>query len=78
MRLPRGWDAIRKAALVRAGYRSERSQLSGRLEVHHRDGDRGNNDPENLEVLTRDEHRHHHEKPDPDRLAWRLFLENSI
>ena len=75
MKLPRSWAALRAAALERAGYRSEISGLAGRLEVHHRDGDRSNNDPSNLEVLLRDEHVHHHHKPDPDRAAWRHYLE---
>ena len=53
MNLPRYWDRIRRAAKERAGYRSSRSGLAGRLEVHHIDGDRSNNAAENLEVLTR-------------------------
>ena len=77
MRLPRGWDSIRKAALVRAGYRSSRSGLAGRLEVHHIDNDRSNNAPENLEVLLRSEHILEHYTPDPDRLAWRHYLETT-
>ena len=78
MNLPRYWDRIRRAAKERAGYRSSRSGLAGRLEVHHIDGDRSNNAAENLEVLTRDEHIALHYHPDPDRLAWKHYLENSI
>jgi DNA-binding XRE family transcriptional regulator len=33
--------------------------------VHHRDGDEGNNDPSNLQVLTRGEHRRLHTQLDP-------------
>ncbi|MGK3961340.1 HNH endonuclease signature motif containing protein [Sorangium sp. So ce1667] len=36
-------------------------------DVHHRDGDRLNNAPGNLEVLTRAEHRAEHRSPDSDR-----------
>lgn len=36
--------------------------------VHHRDGDKQNNDPANLEVQTRSQHRHTH-KPSRPRLA---------
>ncbi|KYG11427.1 hypothetical protein BE21_57595 [Sorangium cellulosum] len=36
-------------------------------DVHHIDGDRLNNDPRNLEVLTRAEHRAEHRSPDSDR-----------
>lgn len=77
MKLPRGWGAIRKAALLRAGYRSSRSGLAGRLECHHKDGNRANNDPENLEVLLRSEHILEHYTPDPDRLKWRQYLETT-
>ena len=76
MRLPPNWESLRRAALQRAGYRSERSGLAGRLECHHRDGNRANNAPENLMCLTRFEHILIHNKPDPDRLEWRHYLEN--
>ena len=55
MKLPRNWAALRRAALRRAGWRSERSGLAGRLEVHHRRG-RAYNAAGDLEVLTRSEH----------------------
>ena len=55
MNLPRDWAALRKAALRRAGWRSERSGLAGRLEVHHTRG-RAHNGLDDLEVLTRSEH----------------------
>lgn len=75
MKLPKGWDRIRKAALDRAGWRSERSGLAGRIEVHHVNGDRSDSRPENLMCLTRSEHISLHNKPDPDRLDWRNYLE---
>ena len=76
MRLPKNWPAIRAAARERAGHRSSRSGSAGRLEVHHRDGDRTNNSPENLEVLTRKEHllEHHQTRSQterPGRFSWR-------
>ena len=55
MRLPGNWAALRKAALRRAGWRSQRSGLAGRLKVHHKRG-RAYNGADDLEVLTRAEH----------------------
>ena len=74
MRLPKDWPRIRQAALDKAGWKSARSGLHGRLECHHKDGDRSNNRPSNLEILTRAEHRREHYHPDPDREAWADFL----
>jgi hypothetical protein len=40
--------------------------------VHHKDHDRGNNSPDNLELMTRSEHTRHHQKgciPHPNQLA---------
>ena len=54
-KLPRNWAALRKAALRRAGWRSERSGKAGRLCVHHKNG-RADNRLEALEVLTTAEH----------------------
>ena len=56
MKLPRNWAALRKAALRRAGWRSERSGRAGRLEVHHRRGRAHNGAEATLEVVTRSEH----------------------
>ena len=75
MRLPPNWESLRRAALERAGYRSERSGLAGRLECHHRDGNRANSSPDNLEILTHSEHLAEHHQPDLDRVAWRSYLE---
>ena len=55
MKLPRNWAALRKGALRRAGWRSQRSGLAGRLEVHHKRG-RAHNGAGDLEVVTRGEH----------------------
>ena len=65
MKLPRNWAALRKRALRRAGFRSERSGLAGRLEVHHKHG-RSDNRLESLEVLTRTEHQNEH----TSELGW--------
>ena len=78
MKLPRNWAALRHRALRRAGWKSQRNGLHGRLEVHHRDGDRSNNTQSNLEVLTRTEHLLEHHHPDPDREAWTDFLKEYI
>ena len=55
MKLPRNWASVRRAALRRAGWRSERSGKAGKLEVHHLRG-RAYSGPGDLEVLTRAEH----------------------
>ena len=59
MRLPKNWATLRRAALRAAGWRSERSGLAGRLEVHHKRG-RAHNGADDLEVLTRAEHLDEH------------------
>ena len=75
----RRWRAARKAALARAGHRSELSGLAGRLEVHHRvrleDGG-DPYDPSNLIVLTRAEHieLHRREHEVPGQAEWREFM----
>ena len=78
------WSAVRRAALRRAGYRSELSGRAGRLEVDHivplhRGGDPYSLD--NVQVLTRDEHIRktaaENCKPDPERDAW-LKLRDKI
>ena len=77
----RRWAAARRAALRRAGYRSELSGRAGRLEVDHivplhRGGDPYSLD--NLRVLTRAEHvlktARENRRPDPERDAWRALL----
>ena len=74
MKLPRNWAALRKRALRRAGWRSERSGLAGRLEVHHKNG-REDNRLEALEVLTRSEHiTEHTTELGWKRRAWGALL----
>ena len=65
MNLPRNWAALRKRAIRRAGWRSERSGKAGRLEVHHRRG-RAHNGDGDLEVLTKAEHIDEH----TSELGW--------
>ena len=71
-------DHVRRAALKRAGYRSERNGKAGRLECHHLHplSQGGEHLLENVVVLTRDEHLAiHRPSPDPDRQAWAHYLE---
>lgn len=80
---PRRWAAVRRAALKRAGYRSERSGMTGRLEVHHKVRLEDGGDPydlDNLEVLTRTEHMQEHRRDNmvPGRGEWLDFLEEFL
>ena len=71
-------DQVRRAALKRSGWRSEESGLAGRLECHHLVplSQGGEHHLENVVVLTREEHLALHRlPPDPDRAAWRDYLE---
>ena len=75
----RRWRAARKAALARAGHRSELSGLGGLLEVHHRvrleDGGSAY-DLDNLMVVTRAEHieLHRREREVEGAAEWREFM----
>ena len=75
-------DQVRRAALKRAGWRSESgSKLAGRLECHHLVplSEGGEHTLENVVVLTREEHLAlHRPQPDPDREAWKDYLEETI
>ena len=79
----RRWAAARRAALRRAGYRSELSGLRGRLEVHHRvkmeDGGDAY-DLDNLMVLTRQEHidLHRGDRETPGRAEWRKYVDELL
>lgn len=73
------WEAARRAALDRAGFKSELSGRRGRLEVHHRVRLEDGGEPyalDNLQVLTRDEHIRLHETDhlSDEQLAWRRML----
>ena len=69
----RQWARIRRQVLDKAGWRCNRCGNGPPLEVHHRDGDRRNNAPANLEPLCRDCHIRHHDplkdRPHRARLA---------
>ena len=73
---------VRRAALKRAGWRSEsENKLAGKLECHHilplSHG--GEHLLSNVVVLTREEHMAlHRPPPDPDREAWTEFLKEYI
>ena len=76
---PRRWAAARRAALRRAGYRSEKTGLAGKLEVHHRVKLEDGGDPydlDNLMVVTRAEHieLHRREHEVPGQAEWREFM----
>lgn len=58
------------------GWRCERCGTGPPFEVHHKDGDRGNNDPENLEALCPPCHLAEHDrlKDRPKAREWRAFV----
>ena len=77
----RRWARIRKAALRRAGYRSERSGKAGRLEVHHKISLEDGGDPyalENLEVLLRSEHIELHRREVEGEAQWRALIRELV
>ena len=79
----RRWSRARKAALRRAGFRSELSGLAGRLEVHHRVRLEDGGDPydlNNLMVLTRAEHveQHRGDRETPGRAEWRKYVDELL
>lgn len=78
MRLPRDWQRRRKAALDRAGWRSERSGKAGALEVHHvvPMSMGGGHELSNLQVVTRAEHFEIHRAARlvPERYAWARLI----
>lgn len=59
-----GWRAVRKEAKERTGYTCERCgkrpEKARALDVHHKDGNRQNNTPDNLIVLCRSCHNKEH------------------
>ncbi len=50
----------KREIINRRGGDSDRSGKKGELEVHHKDRDTTNNDPQNLRVLTKKEHKDLH------------------
>ena len=71
----RGWELIRKRAILAAGRRCSRCGLPGRLEVHHPTPlSKGGTHDQALVVVCRTCHLARHHIPDPDREAWGRFL----
>ena len=72
----RAWDRLRLSVLDAAGWRCERCGNGPPLEVHHRDCDRSNNDPANLEALCSGCHLWEHDRlrDRPKARAWREFV----
>lgn len=83
---PKRWARVRKQALERAGYRSEKSGLRGKLEVDHIVPiDRGGAvyDMDNVQVLTRTEHidktaAENRREPSPEEKEWADYLSKMI
>ena len=77
----RRWQAARRAALERAGWRSERSGVAGRLEVHHIIALEDGGDPYdlgNLRVLTREEHIAEHRQQPSTVTEWRRLVGDTV
>lgn len=53
-------DETKTEIIRRRGGDSDKSGKKGKLEIHHKDRDPSNNNPENLRVLTEKEHRDLH------------------
>ena len=69
----RPWIAFRETCIKRAGFRCERCNRAGRLEVHHKvplskGGERYAFD--NVEVLCRHCHFGEHPQREPERQRW--------
>ena len=72
------WARLRRFVLDRDGWRCQRCGRYGRLEVHHRDGDPGHNDPGNLTTYCRPCHIEAHAPPvSPAVLAWRELVDEA-
>ena len=79
----RKWARARKAALERAGWKSELSGLRGKLEVHHKvklEHGGAPYDLGNLVVMTRSEHIRHHREENltPAQISWRDYVEELL
>lgn len=75
------WQAARRAALARDGYRCTRCKRPGRLEVHHVKPLGQGGAPYalgNLATLCRGCHIKHHRTLSPDKLAWKSLLRELI
>ena len=76
----RAWERLRRQCFDRGGkfgpWRCERCGTGPPLECHHRDGDRTNNAPGNLEALCLGCHLREHDrlKDRPKARAWRRMV----
>ena len=71
----REYARLRRRILDDYGWRCDGCGRAGRLELHHRNGDRDDNRPDNLRPLCRPCHHAAHDRgPGPDRSAWRAEL----
>ena len=79
MRLPsHRWAPLRRFILDRDGWTCQRCGRPGRPEVHHVNGDPGDNDPGNLIVLCRSCHiETHRPAVAPEVAAWRALVANT-
>lgn len=69
------WRRIRKRVFDRDFWRCQQCARPGRLEAHHVDHNRANNDMDNLLTLCRDCHiNHHRPKRTPDEEEWHSFV----
>ena len=77
-RLPgHAWRQLRRRILDARGWRCQRCQLPGALELHHVDGDPSHNAPANLQVLCRSCHIAAHRPPEaPEVAAWRRLVDS--
>ena len=72
------WRRIRREILNRDGWRCQRCGRPGALEVHHVDGDPGNNDPDNLQAVCRPCHIDLHRSPvAPEVAAWQALVDST-
>ena len=73
------YRALRRRILDAYGWRCDCCGCAGRLELHHRDGDRNNNAANNLQPLCRPCHCIvDGRRPGPDRSVWRAEIERRL
>ena len=73
------WSRLRRAVLERDKHLCTRCARPGRLEVHHVNGDRTDNDPARLTTLCRGCHIEiHRPRQDPAAAAWRRLVDETF
>ena len=71
----REYQRLRRAILDARGWRCESCGRAGRLELHHVNGDSGDDRPANLQILCRPCHcTADGRRPGPDRAGWRAEI----